>query len=304
MLDVCLLGTGGMMLLPDRWLSSMLVRYNGRMLLIDCGEGTQIPMKMAGWGFKTLDAILITHYHADHVAGLPGLLLTLANTGRQEPVSLVGPPGLAEVASGLLTIAPELPYPLHLYTCPVHTISFLEMSGLHIRCLPLDHAIPCLGYSIELKRQGRFDAGKAKALGIPAQYWKRLQKGETVQWNDHVFSPEQVLGEPRRGIKICYCTDTRPVEGLCDFARAADLLVLEGMYGDEKDAEKAVQRKHMHFAEAAGIARDAQAGELWLTHYSPSVAHPEAWLENARAVFEHTVAGQDLMKRTLVFSES
>lgn len=301
MLDVCLLGTGGMVPLPDRWLSSLLLRYNGRMMLIDCGEGTQIPMKMAGWGFKNLDAILITHYHADHVAGLPGLLLTVANSGRQEPVYLVGPTGLSEVVAGLLTIAPELPYPIYLCTCSLDAISRLEMGGLLIQCLPVDHWIPCLAYSIELRRPGRFDAEKAREMDIPVQYWKRLQKGETVQCNGRVISPEQVLGEPRRGIKVCYCTDTRPVLGLCDFVRGADLLVCEGMYGDEGDAEKAASKKHMLFSEAACTAREAGVGELWLTHFSPSVTRPEDWLHHAKGIFEHTIVGQDLMKKTLTF---
>lgn len=301
MVDVCLLGTGGMMPLPERWLSSLLVRCNGRMMLIDCGEGTQIPMKMAGWGFKNLDAILITHYHADHVAGLPGLLLTLANSGRQEPVRLIGPPGLAEVVSGLLTIAPGLPYPIYLYTCPADGISHLEMDGLLIRCFPVDHWIPCLAYSIELRRPGRFDAEKARELDIPVRYWKQLQKGETVEWNGRSFRPDQVMGEPRRGIKICYCTDTRPVDGLCDFVREADLLVCEGMYGDEGDAEKAILKKHMLFAEAARVAREAGVCELWLTHFSPALACPEDWLSHAKEVFEPTIAGHDLMRKTLTF---
>lgn len=301
MLDVCLLGTGGMIPLPDRWLSSLLMRYNGRMLLIDCGEGTQIPMKMAGWGFKNLDAILITHYHADHVAGLPGLLLTVANSGRQEPVCLVGPVGLSEVVAGLLTIAPELPYPIYLCTCPLDANSRLELSGLLIQCLPVDHGIPCLAYSIELRRPGRFDAEKARKMDIPVQYWKRLQKGETIQCNGRLITPEQVLGEPRKGIKVCYCTDTRPVAGLCDFVREADLLVCEGMYGDEADAEKAVSKKHMLFSEAARTAQEAGVGELWLTHFSPSVTRPGDWLHHAKGIFEHTTAGQDLMKKTLTF---
>ena len=288
--------------LPGRWLSSLLIRYNGRMVLIDCGEGTQIPMKMAGWGFKALDAILVTHYHADHIAGLPGLLLALGNSGRVEPLYIIGPPGLKEVVEGLMVIAPELPYELKLMICSVTDSSYCEISGLSIMSLPVDHGLPCLSYSIELTRQGRFDVEKAKAQAIPVPYWNRLQTGETIILEGHEIKPETVLGVGRKGIKLCYCTDSRPTEALCRFVSGADLFVCEGMYGDNESFDKAITKKHMLFKEAAETARNGLVKELWLTHYSPSLINADDYIENARTLFNNTLAGTDLMKKTLHFT--
>ncbi|MHB8066145.1 MAG: ribonuclease Z [Ruminiclostridium sp.] len=299
MLDVCLLGTGGMIPLPGRWLTSLLIRYKGRMLLIDCGEGTQIPIKMAGWGFKTIDFILFTHYHADHIAGLPGLLLTIGNSGRLEPLTLVGPIGLKKVVEGLCVISPKLPYEIRL----------IELSGMEnletlidcisIKNIPVDHNLPCLSYSIELKRQGKFDIERANKLSIPIKYWKYLQRGEVITLEDRIIKPEMILGEQRKGIKVCYCTDTRPTEELAQFIREADLFICEGMYGNEADTKKAIQKKHMMFSEAAFLAKQGKVKELWLTHYSPSLTEPEKFIDSAREIFINTYLGKDLLKQNI-----
>ena len=304
MIEVCLLGTGGMVPLPNRWLTSLLLRHNGRMLLIDCGEGTQIPMKMAQWGFKTLDAILFTHYHADHIAGLPGLLLTLGNSGRVEPLTLLGPPGIRKVVEGLMVISPELPYTVRLMELSGSWNSETDIGDMCIRSIPVDHWIPCLSYSVELRRQGKFDVERAKELGIPVNGWKLLQKGESIRLGDRLIHPAMVLGPPRKGIKICYCTDTRPTEDLVGFIQTADLFICEGMYGDAEDADKAVLKKHMMFSEAALLAKRGEVKELWLTHYSPSLTEPEAYIEAARAVFTPAVAGRDLLKKTILYEHS
>ncbi len=301
MLDVCLLGTGGMMPLLDRWLTALLIRHNGRIILIDCGEGTQIPIKMAQWGFKAIDTILFTHYHADHIAGLPGLLLTLGNSGRSEPLTLMGPPGLKKVIEGLTVISPELPYELRLIELSESESSELCLNDIFIKSIPVEHALACLSYCIELKRQGKFDTLRARELGIPINYWNRLQKGETVTIGDRVIKPEMVLGETRKGIKVCYCTDTRPTADLVEFIRASDLFICEGMYGDEKDASKAVQRKHMTFAEAGLLAKQGDVKELWLTHYSPSLTEPEKYIETANTFFTNTIVGTDLLTKTLKY---
>jgi len=301
MLDVCLLGTGGMMPLPHRWLTSLLIRYHGRMILIDCGEGTQIPLKVAGWGFKTIDAILFTHYHADHIAGLPGLLLTIGNSGREEPLTLMGPPGLKKVIAGLTVICPELPYELSLIERSDLEISETCLSSLDIRSIPVDHTQPCLSYCIELKRRGEFNVKRAQELSIPLKHWNSLQKGMIITLEGKTVSPEMVLGEMRKGIKVCYSTDTRPTDGLVEFINDSDLFVCEGMYGDEDNYGKAVQKKHMMFSEAGLLAKQGGAKELWLTHYSPSLTNPEEYIKAVGAIFTNTVAGRDLLFKTIQY---
>lgn len=303
MLDVCLLGTGGMMPLPNRWLASLLIRYNGRMILIDCGEGTQIPLKMAEWGFKTLDSILFTHYHADHIAGLPGLLLTLGNSGREEPVTLIGPPGIIKIVEGLTIISPELPYELRLIELSTIENDETCISNIDIKSTPVDHTLPCLSYCIELKRQGKFDIEFAKKLSIPVNYWNILQKGVTIKFEDKTISPEMVLGERRKGLKICYCTDTRPTEDLVEFIKDSDLFICEGMYANENNLVKAVQKKHMMFSEAGLLAKLGKVKELWLTHYSPSLTRPEEYIEAVRTIFTNTIVGKDLLTKTIKYTD-
>jgi ribonuclease Z len=327
MIDVCLLGTGGMMPLPDRWLTSLLVRINGRMILIDCGEGTQIPVNMAGWGFKSIDTVLFTHYHADHVAGLPGLLLTLGNSGREDPLILAGPPGLNNVVRGLTVVSPELPYELRLVelpdseNCELNTSLAIDtnnsdsiiieensnfnrnniLNNVTVRSIPVDHGMPCLAYSVDLKRHGEFSVVNAKRLKVPVNLWNHLQRGETVTMGDRVVKPEMVLGEQRKGIKVSYCTDTRPIAGLVDFVRDSDLFICEGMYGDDEDTVKAAEKKHMMFSEAADLAMRGNVKELWLTHYSPSLTEPEQYLDAARLIFSNTLTGKDLLIRTIKY---
>lgn len=303
MLEVCLLGCGGMVPLPDRRLASLMIRRNGKMILIDCGEGTQIGIRLLGWGFKTIDALCLTHYHADHVAGLPGFLLTLGNSGRTEPLTILGPPPLEYVLRALTVIAPQLPYDIILAELPPERESEKQIGEFKIRAVPMDHMIPCMAYSIEIKRSGKFDTERAEAQKIPREYWSILQKGNTVQTEGRVLTPDMVVGPPRRGLKVTYCTDTRPKEELIEFTRESDLLVCEGMYGDDELIGKAVERKHMVFSEAAVIAERSSSKELWLTHFSPSLKNPEDYFEFAGKRFPNTVIGRDLLIKKLIFSD-
>lgn len=154
MLDICLLGTGGMMPMPSRFLTAMLARLNGRLALIDCGEGTQVTMKMLGWGFKAIDVICFTHFHADHISGLPGLLLTIGNAGRTEPLTLIGPVGLQRIVEGLTLIAPELPFPIEYIELTQDAPNPIRVGAFEIHHCPADHMVKCFAYRIDLKRKG------------------------------------------------------------------------------------------------------------------------------------------------------
>lgn len=302
MLDLCLLGTGGMMPLPKRWLSSLLIRFNGKLILFDCGEGTQIPLKLADMGIKAIDAIFFTHFHGDHIAGLPGLLLTLGNSGREESVTIYGPVGIERIVRGLTVISPDLPYKLIVKEI-LEEDNIEVVEGLFVKSIPLEHSITCLGYSIELKRQGKFNLLKAKELGLPVNFWGQLQKGQNVIWEDKEYFPEMVLGNERKGLKVTYCTDTRPKSTIIEFAQDSDVFICEGMYGDDEEQEKAIQKKHMTFREAATLAKNSNSKELWLTHYSPSLADPREFIQNATSIFENTILPRDLYYKTLVFEE-
>ena len=302
MLDVCLLGSGGMMPLPYRWLTALMTRYNGSQLLIDCGEGTQIALKEKGWSFKPIDVICFTHYHGDHISGLPGLLLTMGNADRKEPLTLIGPKGLERVVSSLRVIAPELPFEIH-YREITEPEQIFEMDGYRLKAFRVKHNVICYGYTIEIDRAGKFDVQRATEQKIPKEYWKHLQKGETVELDGRILTPEMVLGPPRRGIKLTYCTDTRPKDSIRKNAKGSDLFICEGMYGEKEKAAKAVEYKHMTFYEAANLAKEAEVGEMWLTHYSPSLRHPEEYMDEVRAIFPHAIAGKDRMTTELDFPE-
>jgi len=299
MLDVALLGCGGMMPMPGRFLTSLFLRFNGRFAMIDCGEGTQVSLRILGWGFKNIDVIMFTHFHADHITGLPGLLLTIGNSGRVEPLTLIGPKGLSAVVSGLTVVSKDLPFELKLIE--MDGFSEFSVSDFHIKSLPLEHRTRCYAYTLDIQRLPKFNLENAQALGIPKQFWSHLQHGREVEYEGKIYTPQMVMGDERRGIKIAYCTDTRPVKALPDFVRAADLFICEGIYGDNEKIDKAKEYKHMLFSEAAEIAKRAAVSEMWLTHYSPSMTNPEEFLHNATGIFEKTKLGFDRKNTTIKF---
>lgn len=302
MLEICLLGTGGMMPLPYRWLTSMMARYNGKSILIDCGEGTQIALKEKGWSPKPIDIICFTHFHADHISGLPGMLLTMGNAERTEPLLLIGPKGLEKVVAALRVIAPELPFPISCMEITQKEQTFL-FDGFRIEAFRVNHNVTCYGYSILVDRAGKFDVEKARKNNIEQQYWSRLQKGERIETENGVLTPDMVLGAPRRGLKVTYCTDTRPTPGIVQHAKGSDLLILEGMYGEPEKEQKAKEYKHMTFYEAARIAKEAEVNKLWLTHFSPSLTRPEEFMDNVRKIFPRACAGKDGKTIDLLFDE-
>ena len=303
MLAVCLLGTGGTLPLANRWLTSLMVRYKGHAVLIDCGEGTQIAAQKAGLSLKPIDKLLLTHLHADHISGLPGLLLSMGNMGRTESLSIIGPQGTERAVSALRSIAPNLPFDIQVSELETdeELMYFLECD---IRAFRVQHGVPCYGYSIELPRGGKFDAARAREQEIPLPFWNRLQRGESIEDGGRLYTPDMVLGATRKGLKLTYCTDTRPLPAIAAAAAGSDLFICEGMYGEDDMLPKALENRHMLFSEAARLAADAGGvKELWLTHFSPSLPNPKAYREAARAIFPATEIPRDGWQKTLVFED-
>ena len=305
MIDVCLLGCGGMMPLPWRHLTSMIARLNGSSILIDCGEGTQIALRKKGWSFKPIDVICFTHFHGDHIGGLPGLLLTMGNAERTEPLTLIGPKGLTRVVNSLRVIAPELPFEIRYIEIEEPQQEF-QLNGYRLKAFRVNHRVTCYGYSMILDRTGKFDVERAKSAGIPLKFWNPLQKGNvmTDPETGRVYTPDMVLGAQRKGLKVTYVTDTRPTDSIRDNAADSDLFICEGMYGESEKYANAREHRHMMIQEAAQIAKDAKVKEMWLTHYSPSLVHPEEYLEEARSICPCIKAGKDGLSIELDFEEN
>ncbi len=287
-----------MMPMPGRWLSCALLRCGSTLTLFDCGEGTQVPWKALGWGFRQLGAICFTHMHADHVAGLPGVLFMVSHSGRTEPLDIYGPPGTTYVVEGLRRIAAELPFPVQIHE--LHSGEHFALpGGLHGSCAAASHGIPCLAYRVELERKPAFQIEQARALGLPLQLWSRLQHGETVEHNGQTITPGQVLGPPRRGISLAFITDTRPTRALSEFAHDVDLLICESMYDEPGDLPLAQSNAHMLAEESATIASAARAHSLILTHFSPKIVDTSRAERAARQIFANTRAARDGMVVTL-----
>jgi ribonuclease Z len=296
MIEVCLLGVGGMMPLPGRPLSACLFRTGGETFLFDCGEGTQVNWRACGWPYRPTGTLLLSHLHADHVAGLPGVLFQIAHSGRTEPVTIYGPRDTFQIVSHLMSIVGRTPYELRVVELAGGET--LELAaGLQLATLATQHRMPCLAYAITQPRAPRFNPERARELGVPLTDWKRLQRGETVG----AISPADVLGPPRRGVKLSLVTDTRWFDGLAPFVAESDLLLCEAMYAGDEDADKAARRGHMVAGQAARLARDSGAQRLWLTHFSPSVERLEDVLERAQTDFPGAELGAPGLTTALQF---
>jgi ribonuclease Z len=238
--------------------------------------------------------------HADHVAGLPGVLFMVAHAGRTEALDIYGPMGTSYVIEGLRRIVPELPFPIQ-----IHELRggehFSLPGGLRGSCAAAAHGVPCLAYRFELERNPAFLPERAQALGLPVQLWSRLQHGETLEYNGQLITPAEVLGPPRRGISLAFITDTRPTEQLSMFAHDVDLLICESMYDHADDLPLAKANGHMLAGEAAGIAQAAGAHSLLLTHFSPKITDPFGPEKAALSVFAHSRAARDGMVVTLEY---
>ena len=306
MIDIKLLGCGGGMPTPDRYLSSLLINYRGRKILIDCGEGTQVSMKIANCGFKSIDYICITHIHGDHIIGLPGILSTIGNSGRLEPLTIVGPVGIKEAVEAFRVIVRELPYEIKIIEAPKEDIivnnNYID-KDIIISTVEVDHSSPCIAYSFYIKRKAKFDINKAISNDVPKILWSKLQNGRDIKLDGKLYTKDMVMGQPRKGLKISFVTDTRPNNNIISFVDNSDLLICEGMYGDDNDIEKAIKNKHMIFRESANVAKSANVENLILTHFSPAIKDPNIYINNAIDIFENTIIGTDRMGFNLKFKE-
>lgn len=304
MVNLTLLGCGGNVPLPNRFLSSLFMNFNGRKILVDCGEGTQVSMKMKGCGFKDIDLICITHTHGDHIIGLIGLLSTMGNSERKKPVTIVGPVGIKEAMDAIQVLI-TLPYKLNIIENPEGRFSLVDpiLSDLSIETIELEHSTECIGYNFYFARHPKFNVEKAQQNNVPRKYWNMLQKGMTIMDDDVNYTPDMVLGDDRKGIKISMITDTRPLDTIPEFIKDADLFICEAMYGDEMDISKAIKNKHMLFREAASLAVRGNAKQLLLTHFSPSIEDPNVFENNAKSVFENTIIGYDRFSTQIKYPE-
>jgi ribonuclease Z len=290
-----------MMPLPKRFLTSLFVRLEGSAFLIDCGEGTQVALKRAECKIAAIDLLLITHFHADHISGLPGLLLSLANAGKTEPLTIIGPRGLSRIAEGLMRICPGLPFAVNLRELDTKNPEEITFGNWIINALPLRHRVPCLGYFAEFRRKPVFNPEKAKELGVPLPFYRVLHSGEAVTLDDgRIITTEMVTDGKRKTVKISYCTDSLPFDLIADFAYASDLFVCEGMYGDDTMADKMEDKHHMLFSDAARLAAKAGVSELWLTHFSPALIRPKDEIGAAKRYFENVIVPTDGYTKTII----
>ena len=296
--EVFSLGTSGMMPLPGRFLTSALVRREGELFLFDCGEGTQVSLKMLNLRWKQISSIFISHMHADHVTGLPGLLMLSSQVDRTEPLTIYGPARLADYIESSRKIL-DMYINYEIRCIPVEPGIIAECDEYHINCFPLKHTKQCFGYSIvEKERPGAFSVERALELRVPkGPLWGKLQRGEDVMNSEGVvIHPSDVLGEKRSGRKFSFVTDTMYFPEIADYVYGSDILFCEAMFSDDLEAD-AREKKHMTARQAAMCARDGEVGMLCLQHYSPRYSDRELKIlgEEAKAIFPSTVLTRDRM---------
>lgn len=310
MLTITLLGTAATMPLPDRALSAAFAACGGHGLLWDCGEGTQAAARRAGVNLMRADAICLTHYHGDHIFGLPGLLQTLGAQGRTRPLALLGPEGLPDIWAAVRALTGPLPYPVKPQVLmpgqPLALDALSEGWPAGARLVPFatKHRVKCLGYRLELPRAGKFSPEQAQALGVPVQQWKLLQKGQSVAVEGRTVQPAQVLGAPRKGLSVVFSGDTAPCTYYLQAAHDADLLICDATYALPEQEDQARQWGHSTFGQSATLAAQARAKRLWLTHYSPMITDPEEYAAQAQSIFPAAECGFDGKSITLQYEEA
>ena len=301
-LDVLFLGTSGSMPTARRAPAALLVRRGGERMLFDCAEGTQRQLLRSGVGLIELREIFLTHFHADHFLGLPGMLKTFSLRGREVPLDLYGPPGLKNLFTVLRRIFGKLTYPVNLNE--LRTGDVLERGDYNLVTFPVAHGVSSIGYALlEHPRPGRFDVEEADALGVPPGPERgALQRGDSVTLPDgRTITPDAVLGPARAGRKLVITGDTMPAGSVLEISHAADLLVHEATFGED-EADRARETMHSTAREAAELAREAGVTMLALTHLSNRYFGSELARE-ARAVFAETVVPKDFDIIELRFEE-
>ncbi|HQB88020.1 MAG TPA: ribonuclease Z [Treponemataceae bacterium] len=296
-LEAFVLGCGGMMPLPYRHLTSVLLRREGDLFLFDGGEGTQVSLRRLNLRWKKINAIFVSHTHADHVTGLPGLLMLSSQVDRDDPLYIYGPPKIAEyIQSSRQVLDMYINYQIVVKEITEPGIVY-QGEDFHVRAFPLQHTKTCVGYTLEeYERPGQFNPDRAKELGVPCgPLWSRLQNGEAVTSLDgETVLPEQVLGAPRKGRKFSYVTDTRYLPSIAEEVKNSDFLVCEGMF-EKALAETAAEKKHMTAEQAATVARDGKVKKMALIHYSPRYTDSDLklLLSEAKAIFPETILSRD-----------
>lgn len=311
MIDITLIGTASLFPTPNRALTAAFLSCGGHSILFDCGEGTQAAASKAGVSLMNVDVIALTHYHGDHVFGLPGLLQTIFSIKRTKTLYITGPEGLQKKFDPLLKFTGRTFYPcaIELIETPADGLKLSELTKgfpveAKLTAFETVHSITSQGYCFTLGRAGKFLPQRAKELGVPVNQWSLLQRGQSVQIGERVVLPEQVLGEPRKGLKFVFTGDTTACDTLVEAAAGADLMICEATYGKLEQAPHAVEHgRHMTFALAAQAAAKAGVKQLWLAHYSHMITDPQDYLHNATAFFANTICGHDGLSTTLRFED-
>ena len=298
-MEAFILGCGGMQPLPYRHLTSVLLRRDGDLFLFDGGEGTQVSLKRLNLKWKKINAIFVSHTHADHVTGLPGIMMLSSQVDRTEPLYIYGPPKIAEyIETSRKVLDMYINYPVIVKEiaapCVVH-----EENDFIVRAFPLKHTKTCVGYTLEEKdRPGEFNPERAKELNVPCgPFWSKLQHGEEVEATDGtVVKPSDVLGKARKGRKFSFVTDTLYMDSIAQEVKNSDLLICEGMF-ENALLDQAKEKKHMTAVQAAIIARDSNSKKMALIHYSPRYTDKELVVleEEAKAIYPGTILSKDRM---------
>jgi ribonuclease Z len=306
-LEAFVLGCGGMMPLPNRHLTSVLLRREGELFLFDGGEGTQVSLRRLNLRWKKISVIFVSHTHADHVTGIPGLLMLSSQVDRDDPLYIIGPPRIAEyIEESRRVLDMYINYEIVIREISEPGVVY-RGDGFHVRAFPLRHTKPCYGYTLEEDvRPGEFHPEKAEALGVPrGPLWSKLQSGESVQSaKGVVVQPQDVLGAPRLGRKFSFVTDSLGFPEIAPHVADSDLFICEGMFTRDL-LDSAREKKHMTSDQAARIALAAKVRKLGLIHYSPRYTDYDLkqLLKEAQEIFPDTVLTRDRMVFPIEFQE-